>query len=192
MILVRRISFLIVVLILAGCGLFADPLSERDCECELVDQWAAQLPITPDGDTLGIDNVDTGEGADGFAVGGSRDEPAGFDRQLIEETMAAAGFNMRVDVDEENSWNAIFFPGASRAQSQWTIDFTQTEGQVGFRVSVAVDGTPWGLETIEDLWDSYQEDYDSALQAQVERQQEAIAELQDLEAVMQTMLADQP
>ncbi|MGF1617253.1 MAG: hypothetical protein ACFCU2_05525 [Acidimicrobiia bacterium] len=49
-----------------------------------------------------------------------------------------------------------------------------------------MDGTPWGLETIEDLWDSYQENYEAALQAQVERQQEAIAKLQDLEAVMRS------
>ncbi len=101
----------------------------------VLDEWAAQLPITPDGDTLGIDNVNTGEGANGFGVSGSRAAPTTFDRQLIEETMTAAGFNMRVDLDEDDHWNAIFFPGESQIQSPWTIDFTQTEGGVGFQVS---------------------------------------------------------
>lgn len=192
MTLVRRGSLLIVALLLGACSLLADPPGPRDCECELIGDWAANLPMTPDGELLDIDQVSTTETADGFSVGGSREDLPEFDRVMVEEALTAAGFNMRTDVEDADSWHATFFPEESAAQSAWAIDFTQEASGVGIRIAIEVDGTPWGLETIENLWDSYQEDYEAALQAQVERQEEAIAKLQDLEAAMQGMVVDEP
>lgn len=156
-----------------------------------MDDWAAQLPITSDGDSIGLDNVNTTESADGFGVAGSRDLPSGFDRDLIVETLTDAGFNMRVNRDDEEFWNATFFADAPQGRSTWTIDFTETEGRVGFQIGVIVDGSPWGLETVEDLWNSYQDDREAALRAQDERQQEAITKLQDLETALASMVTGQ-
>ncbi len=189
--LMRGIWLTALLLGLAACGIFSEPRGSRDCECELMDQWAGELPITRQGDVLGADNVNTAEDWDGFGVGGSRNEPAGFDRRIVEETLTRAGFNMRVDRDDVDFWNVAFFPGQSQGVSPWSIEFTETEGRVGFQVGVRVDGSPWGLETIDDLWDSYQDDYESALNAQEERLREAIAKLKDLEAALKSMVVGQ-
>lgn len=185
--------WLIVMLITTACNIpmpGTDPLGPRDCECEMLDEWAAELPINHKGDTLGIDNVNTGERVHGFFVSGSRKEPTGFNREAIVEPLTNAGFSMRVDRDDEETWNAAFYPGSSQATSPWSIDFTQTQGDVGFQVQVTVDGTPWGLVTIEDLWDSYHSDRDAAIQAQQERQQQALDSLHLLEAAMNSIASD--
>jgi hypothetical protein len=181
------VVLLVVAVLLFVNFAFREPLGPRDCECELLDQWAADLPITPAGDTLGIGNVNTSEGVDVFSIGGSTDEPSAFDEEAIIQTLTGAGFAMRVDRDDDEMWNASFFPGEGQYSGPWYIDFTRTQGGIGFQVGVEVDGSPWGLETIEDLWDSYYEDRVTALDAQDERQREAIAILDPLKEAMMTM-----
>ena len=62
---------------------------------------------------------------------------------------------------------------------------------LGINIGVTVDGSPWGLETVEGLWDSYQEDYEAAHAVQEQRQQHAIETLQPLKQALQTMVEDQ-
>ena len=95
---------------------------------------------------------------------------------------------MRVDRDDDEMWNAVFFPGDAQYSGPWWIDFTRTQGGVGLQVGVDLDGSPWGLETIEELWDSYHEDYQAAIDAQKERQTEAIAILDPLKEAMMTIV----
>lgn len=174
---------------IAGPG--TDSLGPRDCECELFKEWVGSLPITPSGDRIEADTALATERVNGFSVLGGMDEPTGFDRNTLATALTNAGFNSRVDRDRPDSWNAIFYPGASQAQSRWTIDITQTEGQVVIRVGVTVDGTPWGLETIDDLWDSYRTDREAAKQALIERQERAIDTLRVLEAALQGMVTNE-
>lgn len=89
------------------------------------------------------------------------------------------------------SGKLFFFPGEAQYQGSWFIDFSQTEEGVGFQVQVDVDSSPCGLETLDDLWNSYDDEYEAAIQAQNERQREALAILQELETALDSMVSGQ-
>lgn len=164
-----------------------DPMGPRSCECQLLTQWATILPLTPQGDQLSLENVTTNEHADGFQFGGGL-EGVDIDRRAILDTLTSHGLNHRTDIDLPDQWNTIFYPGASASDGPWTFDVTAEETGIGIRIDVAVDGSPWGLETNEDVHDFYVEDHQAALTAQEERQRQAIEALHPLQEALQFMV----
>lgn len=167
-----------------------DPLGPRECECELLKEWTADLPLTPAGNSLEAHEVSVGEFAGGFSIGGSGLDEVDVDRGAIVDALTGSGLNQRVDLDEPDNWNVIFFPGSTANESPWSFDVTSIGGGIGLQIRIPVDGSPWGLETIEDVWNSYQYDREPALAAQEERQRHAIEILEPLRVALETMVED--
>lgn len=176
-----------VLIILANIG---DPLGPRECECELFKEWTANLPLTPAGNSLEAHEVSVAELVNGFRIGGSGLEGVVINRDAIFDALTDSGLNHRVDYDEPDRWIASFFPGATQFGDEWDVSVTAIESGVGIQIGVTVDGSPWGLETIEDVWDSYQYDREAALAAQEERQRQAIEILEPVRAALETIVGD--
>lgn len=74
------------------------------------------------------------------------------------------------------------------SEGPWSVDVTSIEKGIGINIGVTIDGSPWGLETIEDVHDFYVEDHQAALAAHEERQRQAIGTLQPLQQALQAMV----
>lgn len=167
-----------------------DPLGPRECECELFKEWAAALPLTPEGVHVESDEVSVAELVNGFRLGASRPELDSFVADEFIASATSTGLNHEVEVDRDDHWQVAFFPGPDQKSSRWSMRVTMTGGGVGLQVGVTVEGSPWELETIEDVWDSYSTDRDAALAAQEERQQQAIDTLRPLQTALDTLVAE--
>ncbi len=164
-----------------------DPLGPRICECELLEEWTANLPLTPEDDRVWVHEVIVTERPVGFVIVASRYMPDAFSADSVLDAFSNAGFNHVDLIDRDDRWSASFFPGRTRRDSAWRIDFMALEWDVEVQIGVTVDGSPWGIETIDDLWDFYYKDRDAAQSAQEERQRLAIEMLRPLEDALQSM-----
>jgi hypothetical protein len=165
-----------------------DPPGPRTCDCDLLQQWATTLPLTPQDDRLEANEVRVEEGANGFFIGGSGLDDVDVDRQAILDALTAHGFQYKEGVDQPDEWVALFYPGANAREGPWSLEVRAIGKGIGIKIGVTVDGSPWGLETGDDLRDSYQDDHEAALTAQEERQRQAIETLQPLEQALQSMV----
>lgn len=168
-----------------------DPLGSRNCECELLKEWATMVRFIPEGSHPELDEVRVAESHMEFVIGGIGFEGVTVDRQAMIDALAAHGINHRVAVDQPDRWDVAFFPGGNALDGPWSLDVTARAAGAGITLRVVVDGSLWGLNTIEDLWDSYQEDYQSALAVQVERQEEAIRILRPLQQALESMVEEE-
>jgi hypothetical protein len=164
-----------------------DPPGPRTCECDLLKQWAATLPLTPNGDRLELSDIRVSEDHGGFSIGGSGLEGVTVDRDAILDILTSHSLNHRTDTDQPDRWNTIFFPGADSRSAPWSFDVTTGETGVGIGLWVPIDGSPWGLETNQDVHELYVEDREAAIAAQEERQHQAIETLQPLQQALQAM-----
>jgi hypothetical protein len=58
----------------------------------------------------------------------------------------------------EDLWSASFFPGDRFGYNPWRMTITTTDREIGIVIGVNVDGSPWGLETNDDVHNFYRED----------------------------------
>lgn len=164
------------------------PPEARTCDCGLLTQWATNLPVTTEGEPLLQQDVTVNEGPTAFGIVTSGVEPDGFSRDSLIRALTKAGFNQSEGTTTDGLWSASFFPGDPFGDNPWRMTVTAADGEIGIRIGVTVDGSPWGLETNEDLHDFYRDDLEAALAAQEERQQQAIEVLQPLQQALHTMV----
>jgi hypothetical protein len=164
------------------------PTESRTCECDLLTQWASSLSITPQGDQLLHQDVTVDEGPTAFGIGIDGMSPDGFSRAVLIKALTEAGITQVEDTNTDDLWSASFLPGDRFGYNPWRMTITTAEDEIGIGIGVQVDGSPWGLETNEDLHDLYRDDPEAALAAQEERQRRAIETLQPLEHALQTMV----
>jgi hypothetical protein len=111
-----------------------------------------------------------------------------FVQAVLDRRFGFEACDHRVDLDQPDLWTVIFFPGSNASEGPWSLDIEIFETELGIDIGVTVDGSPWGIETGDDLRDSYQDDYQAALTAQEERQQQAIETLQPLRQALQAIV----
>lgn len=167
-----------------------EPPEATACECDLLQSWVIGLPLTPGGDHLAVHEVTVIEGVNGFLAGGSGMQGVLIDRGALVDTLTANGFNHKTIVNRPGMWNVAFYPGAAQFDGPWSFEIISTEDAVGVRVRVTVDGSPWGLETIEDLHDLYRTEPETARTVLEERQRKAITILRSLQQALQSIVED--
>jgi len=193
-----EVGGIVLAILLAGTVVFVwilvnslrDPYGPRSCECALLREWAASLPLTAGGEHLQLHETSTAEDHTGFSIRGSSLEGIAVDRDALLGTLTAAGVNHQMVLDQADRWVVAFYPGTRRFQGEWDFEVTVTETALGMRISVSVDGSPWNLETIEDLYDFYSDNPEAASAAQAERQRQAIETLQPLQQALEAIVAD--
>ena len=166
-----------------------DPYGPRRCECALLQEWAASLPLTTEGDHFQVHEISTSEDHTGFAIRGSGLEGIVVDRDALLGALTAAGINHQV-LDQADRWIVTVYPGTNRLEAEWELEVTVTETTLGMLINVAVDGSAWNLETIDDLYDFYRDNPEAASNAQEERQSQAIEVLQPLQQALEAIVAD--
>ena len=163
------------------------PAEARPCECDLLEQWVANLPLTPQGDQILQQDVTVNEGPSAFGIVTSGVAPGGFGRESLLEALTNAGFSQSEGRNTDELWSASFSPGEPYGDNPWRMTVTSAEGEIGISVGVTVDGSPWGLETNEDLHDFYRDHLEAALATQEQRQQQAIEILAPLQQALEAM-----
>lgn len=164
------------------------PTDSRTCECDLLTEWASNLSLTPQGDQLLHQDVTIDEGPTAFGIVINGVSPDGVSREILTKALTEAGFTEVEGTTTDDLWSASFFPADRFGYNPWRMTITTADGEIGIVIGVNVDGSPWGLETNEDLHDLYRADLEAAIAAQEQRQQQAIETLRPLEHALQTMV----
>lgn len=164
-----------------------DPVGPRVCECEILKEWMASLPLTPEADHLSAEEIYAEEDTLGFWATGGGLDGVNIDREDLIDALTSTGFNHHL-LDTPEGWILNVYPGADRFQGSWDVEVVTTESGIGIGVRVDVDGTPWGLMYAEDLYDLYRTDRANALMVQQERQQQAIEILQPFEEALEDLV----
>ena len=163
------------------------PVGPRVCECEILKEWIASLPLTPEADHLSTEEIYAEEDTLGFWATGGGLDGVNIERDALVDTLTSTGFNHDL-FDTSEGWILRVYPGANSRQGSWAVELSATENGIAVGVRVSVDGSPWGLVYSEDLYDLYRNDRANALMVQQERQQQAIEVLQPFEEALEDLV----
>lgn len=186
----RLIIPVILLLLLAGCFVIDDPVESRSCECELLREWLRDLPIAPI--DVRLEGITVTESTSGISMTASLEEshvPADL-RENLPVALEKSEIALSLVSDTPEHWEARVAPSERPIpEDRWRGRITIENG-LGFTISVTLDPTPYGYDDISELGDVYQNDRETALANQLERQ---IAAIELLEPFRQALasLADE-
>lgn len=166
-----------------------EPEEGRVCDCALLADWTANLPLSPQGDNFNEAAITVEEGTNGFFVTARRAALGDDIVESLRRVLSSSGIG--VEVTDSSGVAAIsVYPGSNRFEGPWSFSLTVAEDEIQLGIGVTVDGSLWGLERAEDLHRLYLDDPALALTAQEERQRQAIEILKPLKVAFEGMVED--
>lgn len=187
----RLAVILLFAVLIAACGSI-DPLGPRVCECELLKEWVYDLAILPGGNAIN-EGATVEETNDRFQIYAASAELAFDDRhkQTIIDAFRSQGLRHEVHSESDDRWSVTFYPQSStgriEADTPWRFTVTYTKN-LSLVVDVRVDGSAYGINDLDELWQSYNDDRQAALDIQQQRQRDALSLLEPISQAADSMV----
>lgn len=183
------------LLILLGACVAVDPLGPRECECELLTDWVADLPILPGGESI-VNGIGASETEDRFDIGARtqiHDVDEDYKQEII-EAFADQGVSYEVRSDTAEDWTVAFAPDTTTsgagAETPWRLILSTRFG-LTLEMAVASDASDYGIEDINALWQGYEDDRSEALEIQRQRQEVALELLKPVQRAAEAFAESQ-
>jgi hypothetical protein len=182
------------ILILAGC-IAVDPLGPRVCDCELLTEWFAELPLLPDGESIdeGIGASETEERLDIGAGTRISDVDEEYKQKII-EAFTDQGVSYEVRSDTAEDWTVAFAPetttGRVGVETPWRL-IVSTRSGLSIVIAIGSDASEYGIDDIDALWQGYEDDRESASAIQHQRQEAALDLLEPVQRAAEAFAQNQ-